>query len=88
MSNAIIYQKIKKVLISCKTHDQLKVAREMLDNMVFKGYDEYCSEYVKDLRKIYHKKWDEIEDIEDKELLEKMNVEIENKEMSSTCPSS
>ena len=83
MSNAIIYQKVKKVLISCKTHDQLKVAREMLENIVFKGYDEYYSEYVKDLKKIWFVKWNQIEDIEDTELLERMNADIEDKKTTS-----
>ena len=83
MTNRYIWYKIGKIIESCKTWDQLNVCRNMLDTAVKQLYIPYGTEYYKDLSKKILNRRSEIEDVEDKELLERMNAEIESKKTSS-----
>jgi hypothetical protein len=83
MSRISIWVKTKCVIESCKTHDQLNVARKMIENAESKSDINYGDEFYKDLMDGYYKKWSEIEDIEDTELLEKMNADIKSKKTTS-----
>lgn len=74
MSKIAIWQKTKKVIESCATHEQLRIAHKMMNNTLDKYYLTYNDEFSRDLYDTYSNKWNEIEDIEDRELLEKMDA--------------
>lgn len=85
MNPVIVYQKLRKVIESCSTHYQLKVARNMIKEAIDNEYLKYLDEFYEDLMDRYYEKWHKIESIEDYELLEKMNAKTESQESASKC---
>lgn len=74
MSKIAVWQKTKKVIESCVTHGQLKVAHKMMENTLDKYYLNWGDEFSKDLYDTYSTKWVSFQDDEDEKLLEKMNA--------------
>lgn len=71
MKGVTAWQFIKRCLYSCKTHTQLNVCKKMIDIATDNLYITYGSAYRTNLYDIYYERWEELNDIEDKELLEK-----------------
>ena len=83
MSRISIWIKTKCVIESCKTHEQLMVARKMIENAESKSDINYGDDFYTDLFDSYYKKWHEIDFIEDEELLERMDAKIESQKSTS-----
>lgn len=89
MNKAFLWERLKNIIESCKTHPQLDVCRNMIElayyelmgGRVRKIVDAFNmdSSYYNDL---YNKITNKRKMIEDIELLERMNAKTENKEDS------
>lgn len=85
MSRISIWIKIKCVIESCKIHEQLMVARKMIENAESNSDINYGDDFYNDLMDGYYKKWHEIDFIEDEELLERMNAKDKDFESTPRC---